>query len=79
MKALYRVSDGWVFNAPCNCEIFTENELGLIDSGVWCCVYIPEHIPEEHAKHYEIIDGEWVLLPEEKWYDYIVPEDEEIE
>jgi L-serine deaminase len=75
MEALYRVSDGWIFNAPCDESILTAHELGLISSGVWGCVEVPDHIQAEHIKHYEIIDGEFVLLPEEKWPDYMPPEE----
>jgi len=76
MKALYRVSDGWIFNAPCDCEILTEHEKELIEvDKVWALVDVPENIPTEHIKHYEIIDNKWILLPEEKWPDYMPPEE----
>jgi len=74
MKALYRVSDGWIFNAPCDESKLTKHENGLITSGIWALVDVPAHIPPEHSKHYEIADGEFMLLPEEKWPDYVDPE-----
>ena len=78
MKALFRVSDGWIFNAPCDESRLTQHEKDLIEiDKIWVLTEVPIHIPAEHIKHYGVIDGEFILLPEENWPDYMPPEDEE--
>ena len=75
MKALYRVSDGWIFNAPCDCDTLTETEVNHIEiDKIWALIDIPEGI--EYPKDYMVENDTFVLLPEEQRHDYVEPEED---
>jgi len=61
MKALYRVSDGWIFNAPFSEEKASADEKLVIKSGV--CATIEADLTDAEFKKHKVVDGGLVLLP----------------
>ena len=63
MKALYRVSDGWIFNADVDMSKLTETENGhLTDGGIWGSIDV-EGMTAIEIKRHKVVDGSLVLLP----------------
>ena len=79
MKALYRVSDGWIFNAPCDESKLTEHEWDLIEViKMWALILIPDGL-SYGIKDYKIVNSSFELLPEEQRSSYIPPEENEVD
>ena len=63
MKALFRVSDGWIFNVIESVDELKPYEQDLIKVfGVWGVMDIPVGL-EETARAYQIVDGQFELIP----------------
>jgi len=76
-KALYRVSDGWIFNAPCEETTVTSHEKDLIEIyGLWDWFEIPEGMTITELKRHKVVASQLELLPEEQWPDYCPPEED---
>jgi hypothetical protein len=79
MKALYRVSDGYIFNTCVSAE-FTPKETARIESVEWAVYEYDEGSEEaEHIikRHCFMFDGSLEILPPEEWPENQHPEVEE--
>ena len=75
MKALFRVSDGWIITENFSPDKINAHEESMCKSGEWAEITIAEGIKAGNMQsEYRVINGSFVYIPEEERPGYVSTE-----